>query len=482
MHNVDGIYLTYTDDRQSKISHIESYNSHQTTAPRQESTSIFQREIVSKNGIQGSSLASASTHEECREERSIKKTPYRRKPQVLDSTCQVCGNAAPNHAHYGSVSCFSCRAFFRRGTLKFNSYVCARSKSCCVAGELRKNCQYCRYQTCLRVGMRPSYVMTEGEKREKMHRKMKLKPSENRRKEIIEPDNRCVDRNINGSVSGSDVSSADFCEIPLIGEKKLDDLLVLQCRNVSNQVFGKQVAHAIAKYLQTEKHPGSLQVPRWALIEILRVQYCRFSNVAQEIDDFTSLPQSTQKVLLESNLNAISIIRLAYLFNAEIESINNNLEKTHGSCDDGDSISFASQLCEIGFDSKMAYDVWSNSEQSSYLLSFDQLFSSAFMMPQHISKLQQKLLKLMNWLSSADPKMIILFQIVNLFNTSSICQGLDPKERKVVDAVQEKWSTHLYRYIQDQFGDLRAVQLFPKIINVIYELQLFSEKLILHKE
>ena len=88
----------------------------------------------------------------------------------------------------------------------------------------------------------------------------------------------------------------------------------------------------------------------------------------------------------------------------------------------------------------------------------------------------------MNWLSSADPKMIILFQIVNLFNTSSICQGLDPKERKVVDAVQEKWSTHLYRYIQDQFGDLRAVQLFPKIINVIYELQLFSEKLILHKE
>ena len=332
--------------------------------------------------------------------------------------------------------------------------------------------------------MRPSYVMTEGEKREKRHRKMKLKPSNKRCTEIIEPDNHCVGRNINGGVSENDGSSADFCETQFIGKKELDNLIELQCRYVSNQVLGKQVAHAIAKYLQTEKNPVSLRVPRWALTEILRVQYGRFSNIAQEIDDFTSLLESTQKILLEKNSNAISIIRLAYLFNAQIESINNNLEKNNGSCGSGggDSISFASQLCEMGFDSKMAYDVWSNSEQRSYLLTFDQLFSSAFRMTKPISKLQQKLLKHMNWLLCADPKMIILFQIVNLFNTSGIYQGLDPKERKIVEVAQETWSTHLYRYIRDKFGHFRALQLFPKIINVIHELQLFSEKLILYKE
>ena len=103
-------------------------------------------------------------------------------------------------------------------------------------------------------------------------------------------------------------------------------------------------------------------------------------------------------------------------------------------------------------------------------------------MTKPISKLQQKLLKHMNWLLCADPKMIILFQIVNLFNTSGIYQGLDPKERKIVEVAQETWSTHLYRYIRDTFGHFRALQLFPKIINVIHELQLFSEKLILYKE
>ena len=28
--------------------------------------------------------------------------------------CSVCGDSAPDHVHYGSVTCFSCRAFFRR--------------------------------------------------------------------------------------------------------------------------------------------------------------------------------------------------------------------------------------------------------------------------------------------------------------------------------------------------------------------------------
>ena len=28
--------------------------------------------------------------------------------------CSVCGDVAPEHVHYGSVTCFSCRAFFRR--------------------------------------------------------------------------------------------------------------------------------------------------------------------------------------------------------------------------------------------------------------------------------------------------------------------------------------------------------------------------------
>ena len=40
------------------------------------------------------------------------------KDENLSSSCSVCGSPAAAHLHYGAVSCYSCRAFFRRGQPK----------------------------------------------------------------------------------------------------------------------------------------------------------------------------------------------------------------------------------------------------------------------------------------------------------------------------------------------------------------------------
>ena len=32
---------------------------------------------------------------------------------ICQARCSVCGDAAATHLHYGAVSCYSCRAFFR---------------------------------------------------------------------------------------------------------------------------------------------------------------------------------------------------------------------------------------------------------------------------------------------------------------------------------------------------------------------------------
>ena len=40
------------------------------------------------------------------------------KEESLSSACSVCGSPAAAHLHYGAVSCYSCRAFFRRGQPK----------------------------------------------------------------------------------------------------------------------------------------------------------------------------------------------------------------------------------------------------------------------------------------------------------------------------------------------------------------------------
>ncbi|CAL8103086.1 unnamed protein product [Calicophoron daubneyi] len=75
-------------------------------------------------------------------------------------TCVICGDRASGK-HYGVFSCEGCKGFFKRTVRKELTYTC-RDKQCCpIDKRLRNRCQYCRYQKCLRVGMRREAVQEE---------------------------------------------------------------------------------------------------------------------------------------------------------------------------------------------------------------------------------------------------------------------------------------------------------------------------------
>ena len=38
----------------------------------------------------------------------------KRKKFIRKVACQICGDVANDHIHYGATTCYSCRAFFRR--------------------------------------------------------------------------------------------------------------------------------------------------------------------------------------------------------------------------------------------------------------------------------------------------------------------------------------------------------------------------------
>ena len=63
--------------------------------------------------------------------------------------CPVCGNLASVHKHYGARVCPSCRGFFRRCVLKTPTLSCLFQCG---------NCKSCKYEKCLLVGMRPTWV------------------------------------------------------------------------------------------------------------------------------------------------------------------------------------------------------------------------------------------------------------------------------------------------------------------------------------
>jgi len=90
------------------------------------------------------------------------------RPLIKD--CRICNSPATSVQHYGSISCYSCRAFFRRTVGSQREYLkCSRGDdSCTVDAVNRTNCKKCRYKKCIKVGMRPEKVDRVVRKREAM--------------------------------------------------------------------------------------------------------------------------------------------------------------------------------------------------------------------------------------------------------------------------------------------------------------------------
>merc|ERR1719228_2059157 len=79
------------------------------------------------------------------------------------SNCKVCGDLAVAHMHYGGVCCYSCKAFFRRATQtgKDKKYKCKSDKQCTITYTNRRSCQFCRFNKCLEIGMKPNWVLSD---------------------------------------------------------------------------------------------------------------------------------------------------------------------------------------------------------------------------------------------------------------------------------------------------------------------------------
>ena len=83
--------------------------------------------------------------------------------------CPICKEKLKNlpNIHYGGAACFSCRAFFRRAhqKTKVPTFKCKNDNKCFVTLKTRRKCQKCRYDLCLKEGMKPEAVLTDDQKK-----------------------------------------------------------------------------------------------------------------------------------------------------------------------------------------------------------------------------------------------------------------------------------------------------------------------------
>ncbi|CAF4442586.1 unnamed protein product [Rotaria sp. Silwood2] len=92
-----------------------------------------------------------------------------------DESCQICGDLASGW-HCGAITCEACKKFFLRSISTCDGkkkYICQRNSTCSITKRSRTQCQYCRLQKCISVGMK-SHVVQEsiGSKAEDLYKKL----------------------------------------------------------------------------------------------------------------------------------------------------------------------------------------------------------------------------------------------------------------------------------------------------------------------
>ncbi|GMS88720.1 hypothetical protein PENTCL1PPCAC_10895, partial [Pristionchus entomophagus] len=89
---------------------------------------------------------------------------------LLDELCLVCGDRASGY-HYNTLSCEGCKGFFRRSITRKLQYSCKSNRQCQIDMYMRRKCQECRFEKCLRMGMRTDLVIPEEHNRQKREAK-----------------------------------------------------------------------------------------------------------------------------------------------------------------------------------------------------------------------------------------------------------------------------------------------------------------------
>lgn len=79
--------------------------------------------------------------------------------------CVVCGDTAPGdkifRRHYGVICCEACKCFFRRTVQMSRDYKCRFGSNCTIGRtpvNMKQVCQACRFQQCIRAGMKMDSV------------------------------------------------------------------------------------------------------------------------------------------------------------------------------------------------------------------------------------------------------------------------------------------------------------------------------------
>ncbi|ESN93788.1 hypothetical protein HELRODRAFT_103307 [Helobdella robusta] len=216
--------------------------------------------------------------------------------QMDSSNCLVCGDRGSGF-HYSTFSCEGCKGFFKRTVQKSMVYACRESGHCDVNKLTRNNCQYCRFQKCLEMGMKKEAVRedrTPGGRQKNTN----LMNSVNKKLRVDGSDG-------NDCRSSSSLSSSSSSTLH---SPELDDLIK---RLVDAQPHLSPSTQDLPSYKQQSLNSSTIL----EMGNLMHFGYLELRLIiawARKVPGFGKLSPVDQIALLKSSFMELNVLRLAF--------------------------------------------------------------------------------------------------------------------------------------------------------------------------
>jgi len=393
------------------------------------------------------------------------------------SNCKVCGDLAVAHMHYGGVCCYSCKAFFRRATQtgKDKKYKCKSDKQCSITYTNRRSCQFCRFNKCLEIGMKPNWVLSD----EQCNIRFR-----NVRKEGIKDGKGKMSREGSASDPIDIVVKEENVEIdkgllmPFTGEESKSLEFLVDCYNQSKETytFSEENDRLWRKLFKPESSQTSTAGRKYdystfdlgSLIMTVIKKNIFFVKLNEKFNELTT---HDQKLILQKNMSEMCHIRGAIRFDTKSKNFVWYFSKK-------DQLQMAfekKKKPEAGTSSSTA----SSSSSSSSSSAKNARLSNALIGQQDMSKFyksttSQNIFGLVNKLCEIGLPMEVFLIMINIVLFSS--DGLQLEQPQTAAAAQTYFLLFLHRYLNELFGRDDARMKLSRIMGILVDLRELCER------
>lgn len=385
--------------------------------------------------------------------------------------CEVCGERAGKHSYYGGQVCPSCRAFFRRSVQsKYNlTFKCTKGTpgDCKVNILTRKNCQYCRYQACLKAGMRPSWILSEDERRRRFQgrcigrpKKDKSQISVSAKEHMDVDDNQAkleidFDKGIDFEpFKGEKVHEPEIQVKEGLSQGELSTLLkyAVLARSCISTCQAPLPDDVVIQLVKTISQPGATLTPEAAVILHQSIDQ-RTNCFISLIPEFALLPPADKLAMLEANLPLLHRFRQTITLAATTSELLTWKDLV---------IQYVGPEAVVEGQQSLPHDLSLSDKDSKQMFSYLDFFTaSPWVSGEEDEESQLALMEdISGWLDVHDEVQVILLALILIFNHDF----LDLKDRDQVEAIQLKYVVQLQCHLRSLHSSAVAASHLAKAV------------------